>query len=665
MCTSTLFAAFDTVSMRLNGINPELAEIIADEYTDALDNPADMLSVMGQRFYTIMSNLGGQQDRLFNNTSVQNHFQLGYFGNPAKDLFLPSSQYGAFYDQDTTIAVGNDGPGGDRFSAGATDTKIYDEQVTATDNNSNQNYTSVGDTIVSENKFGERYIETNSDNMILQFAIPILSDYLKIGARVANNTNEQEEPIKAAYYRFGAGPDAVAIDAENNSLNAKETVLANDQELLVGARLKIGDKWNVGATVGIKPIEETWERSATATLYQNKTAITNTPSTLSATGSDVVELRNAMTWAAGVAGGPGAFNTGGNFGFGEDGVGTSTDLMYTAGPGFGWDTTGALSTANDTRMLSGVDEDFTGERKDTGTEKNIQIDSYYQLNDDVRLVGALGITNQPLARKFSGSNNAAVHVVDWKGSSASQVVDIVDNETYQGTGWNDTDSMSATIGAEQNLPASVKLAYGFVFAKGNTDANTRVTIDYLRKVENDPNGDGMAIGAVIADPNQTWDPGSPDSRVMQIWSEERLITQEDDTTTYQFPIGMELGVGKRLKLRLGATHTVQRIVSEQKNQRTRSSQVATYVETGISAPGSQTLTYDAVGQTTGDTGDQHIFSTTQTRDTNYYYGAGYQWSDNLSFDILNFGSGTGEAGLLELSNWRLGATLMFGGEKEM
>ncbi len=50
------------------------------------------------------------------------------------------------------------------------------------------------------------------------------------------------------------------------------------------------------------------------------------------------------------------------------------------------------------------------------------------------------------------------------------------------------------------------------------------------------------------------------------------------------------------------------------------------------------------------------------RTTQYFYGAGFAWSENLYFDILNFSGandGTDSAGLLDLGAWRMGLTFIF------
>ncbi len=632
----TSFAAFDDNSFRMQGINPDLTGILVDEYTNARSvNVADVLNINGFRFYTQFANLSGKGDRMFDDNGVtgqggtvnNDDFQFGMFGHPFQNRFMPESQMGFFYEQGSSITAGNPGAFANWNDGEATNDQIINTDNSATADN---DFIDTGDTTLSTRRYGKREIESLSSDLTFFYAQPLgVFTNTKLGIGIQRDLDSTEEPINGSYARswnvVGTG-----ADTETNTLSAEEKTDTNTMTLNIGARTDVSDRWKAGASLILSP--QTEERKRTSVMTRSMDVTNNlgggNTSTLTASGTDISEITTALTNVGGLSG---IFNT-------------NDSLTLTSG-GFNW--TNGQALINDGYM----DPDAAGKIKRDGMGKTIRFDSYYIYDKNVTLYGALAIQNTPLDLDLSATNHVSASVVNWNGAGADQTVAINNQRTYSGSGDDKTNGMTITLGAEQNLPSKVKLAYGVIYQK----AKNKVTCDYTETISNqvsvDATGDGLQVGA--ADP-------AGDSRVTTTQTNKISGKTEMDWTTYSFPIGFELKPHKKVKLRLGVTHTVTELVTKVHAKTTEDGLTTTVTEAGGSAA---VTTYGGGASNTGDTLDSDTKTTTKTRTTQYYYGAGFRWSKNLSIDILNFsGDGSG-AGILDLASWRVGMTLLFGPKK--
>lgn len=642
MMTSSSFAAFDGTSFRIQGMNPFLAGIVADEYTDMWALPADILAINGYRFYTQFANLSGKGDRLFNDTGVgqggivsDDAFQFGFVGQPLKNLILPNSQMGIFLEQSSRITAGNPGA----FAAGG-DGEATNSTTVNTDNSAtpDNDFADTGDTTVVTSQYGKREIETGENDLALIFGHPI-GESLWFGIGINSDITTSEEPINA---KFDLSNNVIGtgIDTENNTQVAQEDIDMSSLDLDIGARLFLGDRLNIGAAVGF--ISESTERKRSSSVTRNMNLTANAgggnTSTLVATGPEISDITAALGAAP-------AINTlvpALNALFNTNDAGTTL-----ASAGFAWSNGQAL--IND----GNFDPDAVGKREDDGTGTGVAGDTYYSLNDETTLFGAVYFVNFPMDVDVSATNNVTATVQNWDAANVDRIVTINNSTTYTGSGDDKTTQMGVTIGAEQNLPGKVKLAYGLVYGTQDTDEDITYTEAISMQVADDATGDGLNLGAGTA---------AGDSRVTISQTDKYQGQTETEVTTYDFPIGFELQPFKKLKIRLGVTHHVQEVVTKVKAKRLEDGLWTIVTEAGGAAA---VTTLGGGTATTGDVNDDVTTTTNKIRWTQYYYGAGYQWSENLSFDILNFsGTGTG-AGLLDLGSWRIGATLLFGGQDDM
>ncbi|MBD3272610.1 MAG: hypothetical protein GF384_08765 [Elusimicrobia bacterium] len=627
---SYALAEFDNNSFRMQGLNPQLAGIVADEYTDWQANPADILSISGQRFYTLFSNLNGKGDQLFSNTAVNNNFQFGWVGHPAPNLFLPTSQLGFLFHQGSAITPGN------AALQGTSD--VSNQNVTIADVDADGTLSSTGDTTTTVNFTGEREIETNTNDIQFTYGHGI-GDFLDLGLMVDRRNTETEEPINTTYSRSVTTVGTpYPINTESNTQNAKEEITTDDLRIILGGRINLSDRWNIGATVGTRSYSDEQKKSSVVTYSRDRTTAAGVPATFTATGTDASEIaaiRGTVDPAAN-------FNT-------ADGT---TELQ---GAGITW-TNGNLGgglTGITALNNATIDPNAVGSIEADGSGTQYGIDTYFTLAENVVLFGAITMNNNPFDLSLSATNNQTATVVDDALAGASDVRTLTKTETFTSTGGDaEQDIMAYTVGIEQDLPGNVKLGYGAIYTQNDTNIDLKVTRSLSTVSSLDATGDGLAVGQADA---------GADTRTTVTQTTTNQEQTETDVTTYQFPIGLELQPFKKLKLRMGVTHQVQETVTKTKVKVLTDTGVSTLTEIAGVAPatviGTAANPRDVVNYT--DT-------TAKVRTTNYFYGAGYQWSENLSFDVLNFtGAGTAASdSILHLGNWRIGATLIFGGAEE-
>ena len=206
------------------------------------------------------------------------------------------------------------------------------------------------------------------------------------------------------------------------------------------------------------------------------------------------------------------------------------------------------------------------------------------------------------------------------------------------TGDRKTNVFGLSGGTEAKLAQNVTLgaALKYINTSVKTVMNGTYTMTNVAFVDN--NSDGSINGAdakVTNTNNSTW-----------------TNSIETKVNTLQIPIGLEMQVVKGLNARLGATHTVTDTTTTNAANATDLNRIKTETETAIVGGTATTKTY------VNADGTQTFNNTTQTahtvsHSTAYYFGAGYVWSENLSFDILC------NANLVNLASWKIGATLSF------
>jgi hypothetical protein len=140
----------------------------------------------------------------------------------------------------------------------------------------------------------------------------------------------------------------------------------------------------------------------------------------------------------------------------------------------------------------------------------------------------------------------------------------------------------------------------------------------------------------------------PDDYVRTVWASETWMTKITGTTrTIELPLGVEFNLFPQLGFRLGARHTytmddittVMELI-QYEPQRTRTVDGTGTVIEDMIDPGPEPIGSD----------ETHRVNTPHT---DYFYGIGWQVTDNLQIDIMGFSE------LTDLSNWRISATLKF------
>ncbi len=140
----------------------------------------------------------------------------------------------------------------------------------------------------------------------------------------------------------------------------------------------------------------------------------------------------------------------------------------------------------------------------------------------------------------------------------------------------------------------------------------------------------------------------PDDYVQTIWSSETWMTKiTGKSIGIAIPVGVEFNLFPQLAMRLGARHTytiddyttVTELV-QYEPQRTRT------------VDGTGAVTEDMIDPNPAPIGSDET-QKINTPQTDYFYGVGWQVTNNLQIDIMGFNK------LTDLTNWRISATLKF------
>ncbi|MFH1541419.1 MAG: hypothetical protein ABID79_06220, partial [Elusimicrobiota bacterium] len=152
--------------------------------------------------------------------------------------------------------------------------------------------------------------------------------------------------------------------------------------------------------------------------------------------------------------------------------------------------------------------------------------------------------------------------------------------------------------------------------------------------------------------------GSADARITITDTDTGSFIDETKTDTILLPIGLEMRPWKKFAVRLGVTHSIQTTKMTDTTKVTNDGLEKMVFESNCATTTAYEATTD--GKDTGT--ETTTISENTVRTTQYYYGIGYDWSKNVSFDILGL-SGynplTGSANILDISQWRISCVLKF------
>ena len=635
--SSGVFASFSGTSVRMQGINPNLVGIVSDEYSDALSiNPADLLNVSGYRVYTNMSNLYSGNtlgnDRALNGTTTgglgSGQFLLGAFGNPLSGI-LPDSQMGLLYNSGSTLTAGVN----NLVGVLGLPTALGESVLNVTqqyDKNNDGDYADPDDWTLYRNQKANRELETFGSDYDVLFAKKLFGN-IKLGAEVfyddadINGKPSSRESITASDYQqktVNATPNKVTT--HDYSLNAKEDLKNNTMRLRGGVRYGLLDNLTVGGRVGVISTSQERKRESTAKikidLSQEVTADKG-PITAEVTAVDG-DLETL----------PGIFGV----------------LGGAVTAGFNW--TGLVITdwgLFDTSTWQGITGDEVGSAKADGTGVEFVADSYYKVRN-ATLTGR--INYQSIPQKLSANLSRPYYEVYYTSNAAVAGGIRKDSEdnlrSYAVSGDITNNNIALTLGGQADLKKNVILGFGAIYSIGQVKTSGNYTMTRKDITIVDTDNDGSVVNDGVADSRKTVED-----------TDTASFASETNTDQFQIPIGLEMRPWKPFAVRLGVTHTI---------VRTKMTNTSVIISDGLTKTteeknGTSTITYEVtpgvVGKKTG--AETTAVNTTIARTTQYYYGIGYDWSENLSFDILGLsGAGTG-AGILDLASWRISATLKF------
>jgi len=629
--SSGVFASFSGTSVRMQGINPSLVGIVSDEYSDALSiNPADLLNVSGYRVYTNMSNLYSGNtlgnDRALNGTTTgglgSGQFLLGAFGNPLSGI-LPDSQMGLLYNSGSTLAAGANNLGG----AGESVANVTQQD----DNNGDGDYADPADWTLYRNQKANRELETFGSDYDVLFAKKLFGN-IKLGAEVfyddadINGNSSSRESITASDYQqltVNATPNVVTT--HDYSLNAREDLKNNTMRLRGGVRYGLLDNLTVGGRVGVISTSQERKRESTAKINIDLSqAVTANGDPITA---EVTAVDGNLETLPGI--------------FGVLGGAVTAGFDWTGG----WPIRGTDWGLFNTATWQGITGDEVGSAKADGTGVEFVADSYYKVRN-VTLTGR--INYQSIPQKLSANLSRPYYEVYYTSNAAVAGGIRKDSEdnlrSYAISGDITNNNIALTLGGQADLKKNVILGFGAIYSIGQvkTSGNYTMTRKDITIVDTDNDG------SVVND-------GAADSRVTVEDTDTASFASETNTDQFQIPIGLEMRPWKPFAVRLGVTHTI---------VRTKTTNTSVIISDGLrktttESNGASAIVYEATGGGKQTGAETTAVNTTIARNTQYYYGIGYDWSENLSFDILGLsGAGTG-AGILDLASWRISATLKF------
>ncbi|MFH1540670.1 MAG: hypothetical protein ABID79_02315 [Elusimicrobiota bacterium] len=456
--TTSVFANFSNISVRMFGINPDLVGIVADEYSDPLSiNPSDLLSVRGYRVFTNLSNLYGNaigNDRalggfLTGGLQGSNQFLLGAFGNPFSGT-LADAQFGLLFNTGSNLytninTLNNEG-------------ETILNATTQEDSNNDGDFADAGDWTQIENKRVKREIMTfGADyNFLASYK---LMDSLKLGFGISsddadiNGTSSSEESITGNHYQqitTVATPNEVLT--HNYSLTAKEENINSTTKIEIGGRYDIDERFNIGTRIGIIPTSQEKRRDSIAKLnidLSQEAANVYDPLTAEviAVDGDLQRLPDSLPDDFGVLGNSPVTN------------------------GFDWTGGDDWGTFN-TSGWSGITGNEVGSSKADGTGIGTNVDSYYDLTDSVKLVGRINFQTTPqdltasLSQTYSEVYYTSASVVGGK-----RLVTTNDSRIYTVIGEIEDNTIGITIGGKAKLENDIILGFGAICITSKSNTN--------------------------------------------------------------------------------------------------------------------------------------------------------------------------------------------------
>jgi hypothetical protein len=631
---SSSFAGFNGVSTRLQGINSNLVGIMADEYSDAMSvNTADALNVEGWRLYTNFSNLYSGNlgsDRAFDGTTTGGSssigtFLLGGFGNPLKS-FIENAQMGLFYTT-TNGTEARPNQLGESGSSKKTQTIYTDNDLPK-----NGQFNNAGDTVETETATATRDRQDRDSSLSAMFAMPIAKiEGLKAGIKIeksntvdnnSNNVKSLEEKINASYNRslltYGTPNTTIT---ENDKQNASEKYDNSNLNINLGGRYNLNDKMDIGVTVGLNPQKIKQERNSVVTLNSDSTAGDPNPETVLETMANGSQTKYTGTWADTVVSG-----------------------------GFSW--TSSFMGPNSEMNIPGMTGKEIGTYETSGNNITFSADTHYKLQDNLTLVARLNYENLPgdLKASLSLPYEAVTrsYGANWVFPSVTGDKNVVkENSIYSISNgkWN-KDYTALTLGGEAKLENNVLLGFGLIYGIDNNETSYDWQKDYSYVDTYDEANDGFK--------NES---GSNDYRETKTYTKKGQKSTKTETNKITIPLGLELRPWAKFPVRLGVSHYI---------KKTKTTTVDNLIEDGIT-----TTTWESNGNDSGaktysytpvPNNNVNVNNSVENT-TSYYYGIGYEWSKNLTFDILGVAgssvAGGGRTGILDISSWRIGATLKF------
>ena len=682
LMSSGSFASFSNVSVRMQGINPSLVGIIADEYSDPLSiNPSDLLNVSGYRVFTNMSNLYGAgnlgNDSAFSGTTTGgaglNQFLLGGFGNPLSKLpFIGRFTTDVFPTQMGVLYNG---------ISWETATPATDATTTPgweLDTNNDGFAETTGGTNVPTNPNGEGSFtqildeDVNSLSGVRTYREVVSS--AKHTAEASTNDFNILSAVELGPLKIGAGIIATGMEPTNRAVSGREidnlyvketsrTAIASyirdeleqkgknektntNNTIQFGARFSLLENLDIGGVANVSLESYKNDPSVDVVLSQDQRAL----SLLNTGDIDRIYIKtNDPTWLITFAG---------NFGWGAGNNAPVRCALSLTDAQIDDDGDGEVNEDD----VDGLDNDGDGLVDEDpmdrpaalarqGTGMSIAPDVHFKLSDNVKLVGRVILRNSPLTVEQSSIRNryAKIEDADVYGAGTGTGTVITDNNlstTYSGN--QNINTMGVTFGTEAKLVDNIILGAGVVLMNTVSDIDLSVSQTRNDKTLTDTNGDG----------DYDEDPAGPGIDRIDTQTETGAWKSSAKTTdnTVQIPIGLEMRKWKKFAVRLGVTHQIRMRESVSSRKDGTYSVVTITQQDGGAA---MTTTY---GSSTLYQNDQTLTSKTTTRTTQYYYGIGYDWSENVSFDILGVAGGWAGGGgfnLFDLSTWRISCILKF------
>ncbi len=229
------------------------------------------------------------------------------------------------------------------------------------------------------------------------------------------------------------------------------------------------------------------------------------------------------------------------------------------------------------------------------------------------------------------------------GDNATEFSYMTNEESYDYFQWDTTstityyDGSNSTsgfkVGTKQLFNVSDRLNFGIgLLFTSSSYSNEITTTDTSVDITVYDNGDTIAG---YEDYTET------------VWSSQTWRTDVDGSlTSFAIPVGVEFHISDPIVFRLGARHTM-------------SYNEYTTIDTLVDYEPERTRTEHGDGTVEEDIDQDYVddyskaVETETTSATDYYYGIGWQATDNLQIDLMHFEQ------LTDLTNWRLSVTFYF------